>query len=148
MRLVAGAVVLAVSGVVVACGGSDTAPPARDAGARPRVFRHDPSPTLEGEGALVQGTLGYDVAHGCFMVASEGIAYPVVWPAGTEGVAGGPGVELPDGLVVRVGDGVSGGGGFHQAGDRFVAGFDIPAECVPSTSEVAVFNANERVTKR
>jgi hypothetical protein len=147
VRPIAAAVVL-VALDAVACGGSDTAPLATDVGVAPRVFRQDPSPTLEGEGALVHGTLGYDVEHGCFVVESEGIAYPVVWPAETEGVADGPGVELPDGLVIRMGDDVSGGGGFHQAGDGDVARFDIPAHCVPSTGEVALFNANGRVTTR
>ena len=76
-------------------------------------------------------------------------AWPIRWcgPQTTEGVSDGPGVELPDGLIVKVGDHISGGGGFHHAGRDSVAGFDIPAECLPSTSEVAVFNVNEQVTK-
>ena len=102
---------------------------------------------MEGEAALIAGTLQYDAQYGCFLVEIEGVAYPLVWPAETSGVSDGPGVELADGLVVRVGDHISGGGGFHSADRQPVAGFGIPAECLPATSEVAVFNVNERVTQ-
>lgn len=129
------------------CGDENWAGSAADAGGNPRVIRHDPAPTVDGDQALIGGTLRYDVEHGCFLVEIEGLAYPLVWPAETEGVSDGPGVELPDGLVVKVGDHISGGGGFHHAGRDSVAGFDIPAECLPPTSEVAVFNVNERVTR-
>jgi hypothetical protein len=130
-----------------ACGGQNVAGYDADVGTVPRVFRHDPAPTVDGDQALIAGTLRYDVEHGCFLVENEGLAYPLVWPAETEGVSDGPGVELPDGLVVQVGDHVSGGGGFHDASRGSVEGFGIPVECLPSTSEVAVFNVNERVTR-
>jgi len=47
--------------------------------------------------------------------------------------------RLPDGSRVRVGEVASGGGGYLQ-----VAGeYQIPTGCLPSTGEVAVFNAND-----
>jgi hypothetical protein len=47
--------------------------------------------------------------------------------------------RLADGSVARVGDEVSGGGGYLQVADRY----GIPAGCLPDTDEVAVFNPNE-----
>ena len=140
-------VVVLVALAAPACGSQNSASSEAPDGAIPRVFRHDPSPVVEGEGALIAGTLQYDGQYGCFLVEIEGMAYPLVWPAETSGVSDGPGVELADGLVVRVGDHISGGGGFHSADRQPVAGFGIPAECLPATSEVAVFNVNERVTR-
>jgi hypothetical protein len=140
-------VLVSVALGVSACSSENGAGPAVEDGAIPRVFRRDPSPIDEGDQALISGTLRYDVQHGCFLVEIENLAYPLVWPAGTTGVSDGPGAELPDGIVVEVDDHISGGGGFHHAGRDSVAGFDIPAECLPATSEVAVFNVNERVTR-
>ena len=79
----------------------------------------------------MSGTVRYDAQHGCFLLDGDGSSYPVVWPAGAGGVPEGPGVQLPEGLIVTVGDRVSGGGGFHQAGEESLARFDIPAECLP-----------------
>jgi hypothetical protein len=146
VRFIVRVLVLVALGAA-ACGDPNVAGSDAEVGAMPRLFRHDPAPAVDGDQALIAGTLRYDVEHGCFLVENEGLAYPVVWPAETEGLSDGPGVELPDGLVVKVGDHISGGGGFHHAGRGTVAGFHIPAECLPSTSEVAVFNVNERVTR-
>jgi hypothetical protein len=89
--------------------------------------------------AEVRGSVTYDATQDCFLLELEGIQYPVVWPAGTVGTRNGPGVVLRDGSTLRVGDEVSGGGGYLR-----VAGeYEIPFGCLPSTGEVAVFNANE-----
>lgn len=45
-------------------------------------------------------------------------------------------VRLPSGDRVTEGDTVSGGGGYLYVADEY----GIPAECVPATGEVAVFN--------
>ncbi len=106
-----------------------------------RVFRHE-VPIRGGQDAFVQGELAYDETHDCFLLRRDGATYPVVWPAGTEGTADGPGVRLADGTTVRVGDQVAGGGGFHQA-EPYLEDVTLPAECVPASGEVAVFNATE-----
>jgi hypothetical protein len=139
---VAAAVVLAV-----ACqdGSSSPADEPADRGVRnsavPRVWAQEPAPTDEGFEAEVRGSLTYDATQDCFMLELEGIQYPVVWPAGTVGTSDGPGVVLRDGLTLRAGDDVSGGGGYLQVADQY----DIPLACLPSTGEVAVFNPNESV---
>jgi hypothetical protein len=48
-------------------------------------------------------------------------------------------VVLHDGSTLRVGDVVSGGGGYLQV----AAEYEIPVGCLPSTDEVAVFNPND-----
>lgn len=106
----------------------------------PRVWAQRPAPTSEGGmAALVSGVLAYDEAQDCLVLELEGIRYPVVWPAGTVGTSDGPGVVLRDGSTVRVGDEVSGGGGYVDIARQF----QIPDGCVPSTGDVAVFNAND-----
>jgi hypothetical protein len=131
--------------LATACQGSSSSDPdkAPDTGgndaAVPRVWAQEPAPTDEGFQAEVRGTLTYDATQDCFLLDLEGIQYPVVWPAGTVGTSDGPGVVLPDGSTLRVGDVVSGGGGYLPvAGD-----YQIPTGCLPSTGEVAVFNAND-----
>lgn len=106
-----------------------------------RVLRHE-VPIRGGQDALVQGELAYDQTHDCFLLQRDGASYPVVWPAGTEGTANGPGVRLPDGTTVRLGDQVAGGGGYHRA-DAYLEDVTLPAECVPASGQVAVFNATE-----
>lgn len=111
-----------------------------DPSALPVVWAQAPTTSQEGMGALVSGELSYDAELGCFQLGSESLRYPIVWPAGTVGVADGPGVRLPDGSVARVGDTVAGGGGFVSD-----PGFGIPPACAP-TDEVATFNPNSEVT--
>lgn len=105
----------------------------------PQVWAQEPAPTDEGLAAVVRGTVTYDATQDCFLLELEGIHYPVVWPAGTVGTGDGPGVVLRDGSTLRVGEEVSGGGGYLQVADEY----DIPSGCLPSTGEVAVFNPNE-----
>lgn len=112
----------------------------------PRVLRHE-VPVRSGEDALVEGELSYDETHDCFLLEMEAIAYPVVWPFGTEGRADGPGVVLADGTTVRVGHYVSGGGGFHDA-DAYLGDATLPPECVPPSGEVAVYNSTETLDVR
>jgi hypothetical protein len=92
--------------------------------------------------AQVQGELRYDKTFDCFLLEQDGISYPVVWPVGTKGTADGPGVDLADGTTVRIGQQVSGGGGYHQAG-AYMGDVVVPPECIPSSGEVAVYNPTE-----
>lgn len=106
----------------------------------PRVWAQRPAPRNEGGmAAVVSGVLAYDEAQDCLVLELEGIRYPVVWPAGTVGTSDGPGVVLRGGSTVRVGDEVSGGGGYVDVASQF----QIPDGCLPSSGEVAVFNAND-----
>jgi outer membrane protein assembly factor BamB len=106
----------------------------------PRVWAQEPAPMDEGGlAAIVSGSLTYDATQDCFLLELEGIQYPVVWPAGAVGTSDGPGVVLRDGSTLRVGDEVSGGGGYLQVSREY----EIPIGCLPSTGEVAVFNAND-----
>jgi outer membrane protein assembly factor BamB len=118
--------------------GESGAPDANDA-AVPRVWAQEPASTNEGLAAEVRGSLTYDATQDCFLLELEGIQYPVVWPAGTVGTTDGPGVVLRDGSTLRVGDEVSGGGGYLQVSREHA----LPIGCLPSTGEVAVFNAND-----
>ncbi len=107
----------------------------------PRVWVQPESDATDGMGAEVKGELVYVEEHDCFQIELAGVRYPVVWPARTRGTADGPGVVLWDHEVARVGDEVFGGGGYLPVADEF----DIPAECLPETGEVAVYNPGERV---
>lgn len=108
----------------------------------PTVWAQQPFASADGMQALVQGTLQHDGEHDCFLIGPDDGGHPVVWPAGTKGTADGPGVELPDGEIARVGDEVYGSGGYLQVAHEY----DIPAECLPESGEVAVFNPDEDVT--
>lgn len=94
-----------------------------------------------GTDALVEGKLA--TRDGCLLLEHlEGfdIAYPVVWPSGTAITTEEPlTLELPSGEELTVGQVVSGGGGYHQASSEHIE-VSIPADCVPETGEVAVFN--------
>lgn len=108
----------------------------------PTVWAQEPSESDEGMGAEVLGTLRYDEVNDCFLLdQEEAPSYPVVWPAGTTGIADGPGVALPNGQRAFGGDEVYGGGGYLFVADDF----GIPDACLPDTGEVAVFNPNEDV---
>lgn len=79
---------------------------------------------------------------GCVLLEQEefAIAYPVIWPSGTSIVSDDPlTLELASGEELAVGQAVSGGGGYPYASSDQVE-VDIPAECLPETDEVAVFN--------
>jgi hypothetical protein len=96
-----------------------------------------------GEDALIEGRLV--LRDGCVVLEPEGLglAYPVIWPSGTSIVQVEPlTLELPSGDELAIGQVVSGGGGYHDAASDRVE-VDVPAECVPETGEVAVFNPDE-----
>jgi hypothetical protein len=119
-------------------------PPAPDgAPRRPAVWAQPPSTSNEGMAALIEGRVRRDTGADCLQIANlDGVTYPVVWPAGTVAADDGDGVVLPDGTRARIGDTISGGGGYLQASSL---DFAIPAACTPETGEVAVFNPNEDV---
>lgn len=93
-----------------------------------------------GEVALVEGTLTN--RDGCVLLEQEdaGIAYPVIWPSGTSIASEHPlALKLPTGEELAIGEAVSGAGSFPYSSSEDV-NVQIPAECVPETDEVAVFN--------
>lgn len=137
-------VAVIVIGLTMACG--DEASPSVDGpgGDEPVVWAHEEASGNKME-AEVKGEVGYR-SPGCFTITRDANTYPVVWPYNTRGVADGPGVELPDGTTARVGDTVYGGGGSIQPDDPLVEDFDIPADCLPETGEVSVFNSTGDVT--
>ena len=92
--------------------------------------------------ALISGELQYDEVHDCLLVIDGGVAYPVVWPSGTVSLADTIGVQLyPFSRRATEGDIISGGGGYLYVADEY----GIPAECLPATGDVAVFNPGELV---
>jgi hypothetical protein len=116
-------------------------PPAAE-GDEPTVWAQPETASQDGAAALIEGTVRYDAAHGCFLLDNiDGVTYPVVWPAGARATSDGVGVALSDGTVVRPGDRVSGGGSYptRVALDSVGA---VPVECVPPTGEFAAFNPN------
>lgn len=99
-----------------------------------------------GDDALVVGTL--TTWSGCVLLQMEGFdhAYPVIWPSGTSIAGDDPlTLRLPSGEELTVGQAVSGGGGYYQATSDQVD-VDIPAQCLPESGEVAIFNPDGRLT--
>ncbi|TDL45423.1 hypothetical protein [Microbacterium oleivorans] len=105
--VLAGAMLLAgcAAGVAVTAGGSATL--ITDAG------------FLSGDEALIEGTLTV-AESGCVgIVAAGGETYPAVWPRGTTLVGGvDTGIDVPGVGVLRVGDAVSGAGGYYGVQSR------------------------------
>lgn len=99
------------------------------------------APPWTGLLAIVHGRVTYDGELDCFFLENEGGRYPVVWPVGTTGTPDGPGVVLPDGTVARVGDEVTGGGGYREVADDY----EIPSGCRSALGGVAVYNPGEPV---
>ena len=135
----AGVLGLVLALALVGCGGQSEV-----SGDDYTIFVHGGSLLPRGgEHALIEGTLA--TRDGCVLLEQEGfdIAYPVVWPSGTSIVREDPlTLELPSGEELAVGQAVSGGGGNHDSSSGRVE-VDIPAECVPETGEVAVFNPDD-----
>jgi hypothetical protein len=141
--------VLAAAGVVALVqedpGGVDAATEAS-----PRPLWVQPSvppaaiPDQVGLLALVEGTVAYDATADCYLLvhtdpSGAEIAMPVVWPAETVPLVPGPGVVLRDGTAVTPGQRISGGGSFPTRSQLGIA-FEIPDECFPDGSTVAMFN--------
>lgn len=129
--------VLVMSLALASCGGQSEV-----SGDGHAIFVHDRSLLPRGgDDALVRGRL---VTRGrCVLLEDDegvDIAYPVIWPSGTSIHSENPfTLRLKSAALITVGAVVSGGGGYHQASSEIVE-VDIPAECVPETGEVAVFN--------
>lgn len=95
--------------------------------------------------AQVLGTLA--VREGCVVLEwpDDGLWYPVIWPAGTTITSTDPfAIELPSGEELGIGESVIGGGGYLNPSHVDV---DIPANCVPESNEIAVFNPDDNPTK-
>lgn len=99
---------------------------------------------LEGAAAIVAGVLAHDPESSCLSLELEGIAYPVVWPAGTTWDDTEDAVILPDGRVVSEGTTVEGGGGYYsESGLTAIGGEEVAtaaSECAGPTGEIAHFN--------
>lgn len=107
----------------------------------PRLWAASSPESTSGFLPRVSGVLDYDEDLDCFLLeAVDGLRYPVVWPAGTT-ASSEPGVTLPTGQLVSIGDEVRGGGGYFPPPARY----EIPAECLPDTGDAAVFNASLEV---
>jgi hypothetical protein len=109
----------------------------------PTVWVREPTPPGDGLAARVGGFLTRDAEHDCFLVGAGDDTYPVVWPAGSVGTADGPGVVLPGGEIARVGDLVTGDGGYIPG---VVDEYGIPAACRSANGDVVVYNPNAEVT--
>ncbi|MCP3880767.1 MAG: hypothetical protein GY701_20590, partial [Sulfitobacter sp.] len=98
------------------------------------VMRHRDAESSHGEDAEIKGILEID--GGCLYVALDevGERYPVVWPSSTVWDADARQVVLASGQVVKDGDRVYGGGGYHYVDDvQRVAGeaaVDVADRCV------------------
>lgn len=99
-------------------------------------------PSDEELAAPVEGALRYDKDDDCFLLERNGISYPVVWPADTTAESSGPTVVSSVGDRIALGQYVVGSGGYLD----IAVTLGIPAECVPATQEVAVFNANSTLS--
>lgn len=96
-----------------------------------------------GLGAQIAGSLGHDPDSGCVHLTFGGDRYPVVWPHDAELVDVDP-LRIDAGGATGLTEGaeIVGGGGYVDAGSVDV---DVPAECLSSTQEVAVFNQQDRI---
>lgn len=123
---------------LVSCGGQSEV-----SGDDYTIFVHRRS-LFQGGGldAQVGGTLA--TRDGCVLLEGGGdTAYPVVWPSGTSIASEDPlTLELPSGEKLAVGQKVIGGGGVVSSSSGSVK-VDIPAECLPETDKVIVFNFND-----
>ena len=98
--------------------------------------------------ALIQGNYLTDTATGCVLLKTPSGRFPVVWPKGTHFDADSKSILLPGNRRIREGQRVRGGGGYIVIdGLERVVGIDlkIPADCLSSTREVAVFNPDAAV---
>jgi hypothetical protein len=133
-------IVLALA--LVACGGQGTVN-----GEQHSIFVHGGSLLPRGgEHALIRGTLA--TRDGCVVLEQQDfdIAYPVIWPSGTSIATENPlTLALPSGERLTLGESVTGGGGYHYSTSERVS-VEIPAECLPETDEVAVFNPDDDPT--
>jgi hypothetical protein len=103
-----------------------------------------------GMDALIVGTLLFDADHGCLKLQREGVAAPVVWPAGTTWRPDPPAVVLPDGTIVEPGMQVRGGGGYLPRSNlELRAGSNVAeaaAACRDTTDDdAAVFNSHSDI---
>jgi hypothetical protein len=137
-QMMRSSVVLAftLSLAVAGCGGHSEV-----SGGDYSIFVHDRALRGGGDDALVSGRLA--ARNGCVLLEDVGvvdIAYPVIWPSGTSVYSEDPlTLRLDSAALITAGMIVSGGGGYHQASSESVE-VAIPAECLPETGEVAVFN--------
>ena len=103
----------------------------------------------EGMAAEVTGVVIIDESTGCLLMESEGVRYPVVWPAGTRWQEKPPAVVLKGGERVEPGLTVYGGGGYlYQDHVEEMAGPAVAAaagRCVGPTGEIAFFNIESDV---
>jgi hypothetical protein len=63
-----------------------------------------------------------------------------VWPRGTTAAEPGPTVTVSGGTAIQIGQYVSGAGGYLDVSEQL----GIPAECLPASREVAVFNTDDQ----
>ncbi len=99
-----------------------------------------------GSDALIEGTLTF--RGGCLRVTG----FPAVWPEGTQWDSDREVLALPDGVEVRPGDSVRGGGGFLDSETRALNHYpsDVAAvldPCVGPTGEVASCNRGQSIDK-
>lgn len=104
-----------------------------------------PLPTAPNSGTSgIEGQVGFDEINNCYFLERDGLRLPVVWPAGTTVSRNGSIITLADGSTIRLGDHIAGAGGYHQVEEQLEP--TIPTECVPTTGEVAVFNADAKLS--
>ena len=111
-------------------------------GSGPRLWVQPLFASDESLGAPVKGVLQYDATNDCFLLDRDGVIYPVVWPEGTTVASSDPIVVSAAGVETRVGQFVSGGGGYLYVAEQV----GIPPDCLPPSGEVAVFNTHGVVT--
>lgn len=99
--------------------------------------------------AEVTGVLTFDETENCLRMELEGVAYPLVWPAGTRWHDDPPAVVLANGDRVEPGMTVYGGGGYVSTANlEASAGPTVAAaaqHCLGPSGEVAFFNVGSEV---
>lgn len=102
-----------------------------------------------GMAAEVTGVLRFDASTDCLLLESEGVQYPLVWPAGTRWQENPPAVLLEGGDKVEPGMTVYGGGGYlyrdHVGELSGSAVAEAADRCAGPTGEIAFFNMESKV---
>ena len=105
--------------------------------------------SLSGEDAAVSGEVVIEGRCLYLRIPDTDQRFPVVWPHGTSWDDSDSAIVLSDGTLIREGDVVSGGGGYHSEDfDHYTnaEGVSRLGECVDNTyGEVAVFNSGGEI---
>lgn len=99
----------------------------------PLMYWRQTDGEVRAEGAEIVGLLFRD--GDCLSLFDEENLYPLLWPYGTRWDASQQAVRLPDGRLLRSGDRIDAGGGYHAA--DHLGGFTLAPDVIARADECA-----------